>query len=127
MAAAAAGLSSQLFRYGAAISVGALLGGGIAQNFTTAPDSTAKVAKKLDPEILKHGHPKSFSPGIQCYSNHCLEYDPQRRTPLWVAEHINVNKLQPKDKDKVADRKHSKFRQDESLPIEIRVWENEID
>ena len=111
----------QLLRYGAALSAGAVIGAGAVTQRFSNKDVESKSATKLNPEILKHGFPKTLSPGIRCYSNHCLEYDPQRRTPLWVAEHINASKLEAKDKEKAADRRQSKFKQDESLPSEIRV------
>ena len=133
-------MSSQaLLRYGAAISVGAFLGGGIghqmgARNQISEKDEGERKKKGssrlLNEHILKHGSPKTFSPGVQCYSNHCLEYDPQRRTPLWVAEHINRDKLKKNtdnnnnnnNNNSAANRKNSKFKQDENLPKEIRVY-----
>ena len=38
--------------------------------------------------ILKYGAPQSLSPGTLYHENHVLEFDPIRKTPLWVAEHI---------------------------------------
>jgi DNA/RNA endonuclease G (NUC1) len=46
-------------------------------------------------EILKYGEPVSLSPQRLYYANHVLEFDPQKRTPKWVAEHITRDHVEP--------------------------------
>ncbi|XP_066301396.1 nuclease EXOG, mitochondrial-like [Branchiostoma lanceolatum] len=60
-------------------------------------------------DILKYGVPDR-GPAVRYYQNHVLSYDQARRTPLWVAEHINSQHIQGP-----ANRKHSKFRPDPSV------------
>ena len=55
---------------------------------------------KIDERILKYGAPRSLAPATLCYANHCLGYDPQRRTPAWVSEHITRDHVSP-PKDQV--------------------------
>ncbi len=63
------------------------------------PPSASKPSCATTPvhsEILRHGVPSPLGPGGPvCYSNHCLQYDPQRRAPLWVAEHLHRDKAFP--------------------------------
>ena len=46
-------------------------------------------------EILKYGRPTSFASDPLFYDNHVLEFDPQRKTPKWVAEHITRQHVEP--------------------------------
>ncbi|XP_035664914.1 nuclease EXOG, mitochondrial-like [Branchiostoma floridae] len=64
---------------------------------------------KRGAEILKYGVPER-GPAVHYLHNHVLAYDQARRTPLWVAEHINSQHLQGP-----ANRKHSKFKPDPSV------------
>ena len=76
--------------------------------------------KNPHPEVLKYGPPTPLAPGVQCRANHCLQYDPQRRTPLWVAEHINRRKVQQPE-ETAANRRNSKFLPDPRLSPEVRA------
>ena len=62
-----------------------------------ADPASAKVATTAThSSILKHGVPSPLGPsGPLCYSNHCLQFDSQRRTPIWVAEHLSKEKTFP--------------------------------
>ncbi len=45
---------------------------------------------------MRHGAPESLVPDQHiCYSNHCLQFDARRRTPIWVAEHLSREKIFP--------------------------------
>lgn len=68
--------------------------------------------------ILKYGAPQSLSPGTLYHENHVLEFDPIRKTPLWVAEHITQHHVNPEIPQ--ANRKKSKFLADLRLEKEIR-------
>ena len=46
-------------------------------------------------DILKYGEPTALVPQRLYYENHVLEFDPQRRTPKWVAEHITRQHVEP--------------------------------
>ena len=79
----------------------------------------------LDPKIsraqsiLKYGIPQSLSPGILYHENHVLEFDPIRKTPIWVAEHITRDHVDPKNP--TANRKLSKFLSDERIDETVRT------
>ena len=64
--------------------------------------------------ILKYGVPESLSPGLLHNENHVLEFDPIRKTPIWVAEHITKDHVAPKGP--TANRKKAKFRPDDRVP-----------
>ena len=78
----------------------------------------------LDPKIqraqsiLKYGVPQSLSPGILYNENHVLEFDPIRKTPIWVAEHITQQHVSPEIP--IANRKKSKFAPDNRVDEIIR-------
>ena len=78
----------------------------------------------LDPRIqraqsiLKYGAPQSLSPGILYNENHVLEFDPIRKTPIWVAEHITQHHVNPESP--TANRKKSKFAPDNRVDESIR-------
>jgi DNA/RNA endonuclease G (NUC1) len=71
-----------------------------------------------DTDIIKYGTPRR-SPELIVYKNHALCYDQIRRIPHWVIEHITRHKLQGN-----ANRRHSHFKADPSVPVLFRV-ENE--
>ena len=64
--------------------------------------------------ILKYGVPESLSPGVLHNENHILEFDPVKKTPIWVAEHITKDHVAPEGP--TANRKKSKFRPDDRVP-----------
>ena len=51
--------------------------------------------------------------------NHVLEFDPIRKTPIWVAEHITREHVDPKNP--TANRKLSKFLSDERIDETVRA------
>jgi hypothetical protein len=53
-------------------------------------------------EILKYGQPAPLAPQTLYYDNHVLEFDPAKRTPKWVAEHITRNHVEPVVEVKIA-------------------------
>ena len=80
--------------------VGGAIAGGEAWNRRKGQqreeDSAKVVATPNHSLILRHGVPSPLGPqGPICYSNHCLQFDPQRRTPVWVAEHLHREKAFP--------------------------------
>ena len=84
----------------------------------------AEPIEKVDPIIergkiiLKYGVPQSLSAGILYHENHVLEFDPIRKTPLWVAEHITQHHVNPEIP--LANRKMSRFRPDHRIEKESR-------
>jgi len=62
--------------------------------------------------ILKYGIPSCGVSQILEYENHILEYDPSRKVPKWVAEHISQDKAFGSQ----ANRKLSKFDKDPQVP-----------
>lgn len=60
-------------------------------------------------EILKYGEPVRPPPLIY-YSNHVLSFDSQRRTPVWVAEHLTKSSVEGN-----ANRRRSKFQRDPEI------------
>ena len=68
--------------------------------------------------ILKYGIPQSLSPGVFYHENHVLEFDPIKKTPIWVAEHITQQHVNPEKP--LANRKKSKFRPDNRVDENIR-------
>ena len=69
-------------------------------------------------DILKYGAPVSLSPGTLYHENHVLEFDPIRKTPLWVAEHITQQHVNPEIP--LANRKKSRFLPDLRIEKEMR-------
>jgi len=65
--------------------------------------------------ILKYGVPSSAVPTLLQYDNHVLEYDPARRVPKWVAEHVSKSKAY----GETANRKLANFVQDPQIPIQF--------
>ncbi|CAH1776737.1 unnamed protein product [Owenia fusiformis] len=61
-------------------------------------------------QILKYGVPDR-GPDVRYYRNHALTYDQSRKSPIWVAEHLNKEVLTGS-----ANRKHSKFKPDVNIP-----------
>ena len=68
--------------------------------------------------IMKYGMPQSLSPGVLYHENHVLEFDPIRKTPIWVAEHITKRHVQPEKPS--ANRKKSKFLADKRIAEVVR-------
>lgn len=62
-------------------------------------------------EIMKYGIPETGHM-IRYYSNHVLVYDQQRRTPIWVAEHLTPDNLKG-----AANRKHAMFCPDPGIDV----------
>ncbi len=102
---------------GAAFAGGTIVGGGRGRSeaATSDSDSNANASRVTNDDlILKHGVPAPMGPtGPLCYENHCLQYDPQRKVPLWVAEHLTRDKAHPDTPG--ADRRRSKFKPDARL------------
>lgn len=68
------------------------------------------VPSKVD-MFSKYGLPRNSQQYV-FHKNHVVCYDRQRRIPLWVAEHVTKENLKG-----CANRKHSKFLPDPSVPI----------
>ncbi|XP_014666655.1 PREDICTED: nuclease EXOG, mitochondrial-like [Priapulus caudatus] len=72
--------------------------------------SDEQAVRQRGSEILKYGIPDR-GPMVSYYANHVLSYDQAKRTPLWVAEHI-----QPHHVKGSADRKRTNFNPDPAVP-----------
>eukprot|EP00088_Acartia_fossae_P055333 TRINITY_DN641_c0_g1_i3.p1 TRINITY_DN641_c0_g1~~TRINITY_DN641_c0_g1_i3.p1 ORF type:complete len:441 (-),score=100.24 TRINITY_DN641_c0_g1_i3:69-1391(-) len=99
--------------------LGGIVGVVLAKYFLPEPEPKLKqneeVASSLPPKtssILKYGTPSFGVNTIMKYENHVLEYDPVRKVPKWVAEHISEKKAFGSE----ANRKMSKFDRDPSIP-----------
>ena len=84
----------------------------------TEPIETADPIIERGKTILKYGVPQSLSPGTLYHENHVLQFDPIRKTPLWVAEHITQHHVNPEIP--LANRKKSRFRTDLRIEKEGR-------
>ena len=89
-------------------------------DYEKVADNIETIDPKLEraKTILKYGAPQSLSPGTLYHENHVLEFDPIRKTPLWVAEHITQQHVSPEIPQ--ANRKKSKFLADLRIETEAR-------
>jgi len=78
----------------------------------SSPQPLAKETSGSRDRILKYGVPSPGIPTLLEYENHVLEYDPARKVPKWVAEHVSQNKAF----GEVANRKLAKFDADPVIP-----------
>eukprot|EP00094_Tigriopus_californicus_P012825 TCALIF_12400-PA protein Name:"Similar to Exog Nuclease EXOG, mitochondrial (Mus musculus)" AED:0.13 eAED:0.13 QI:88/0.5/0.33/1/1/1/3/0/185 len=101
------GMWAGLTRYGCVLGAGAALGYEWKRRSLIETNIIVPKETRLNAQVLKYGSPMRLNAAPLCYSNHCLEYDGSRKVPIWVAEHIS--------RDKVADRKRSKFKPDPAL------------
>ncbi|NP_001090384.1 nuclease EXOG, mitochondrial [Xenopus laevis] len=70
----------------------------------------APVAPEEKDPLEEYGFPLTGTEARQ-YINHALAYDPAKRTPKWVIEHLSRTKTVGS-----ADRKHCKFKPDPNIP-----------
>ncbi|OCT75467.1 hypothetical protein XELAEV_18030646mg [Xenopus laevis] len=70
----------------------------------------APVAPVQKDPLEEYGFPLTGTEARQ-YINHALAYDPAKRTPKWVIEHLSRTKTVGS-----ADRKHCKFKPDPNIP-----------
>ncbi|MBN3293501.1 EXOG Nuclease, partial [Polypterus senegalus] len=73
-------------------------------------DAAKPEAAAHESVLEKYGLPMTGAE-IRYYTNHVLSYDQAKRTPKWVIEHLNNEKLLGS-----ANRKDCKFRPDPSIP-----------
>jgi endonuclease G len=82
-----------------------------------APTLATKVTGPVDPAgILQYGFPGPIADELNTLPLHGA-YDRRTRNPSWVAEHITPESLAMKN----ADRKHSAFAEDTSIPAIFRA------
>ncbi|KAJ5933663.1 Extracellular Endonuclease subunit A [Penicillium verhagenii] len=84
---------------------------------TQTPTLAAKAVGPVDPAgVLQYGFPGPIADEISSLPLHGA-YDRRTRNPAWVAEHITPQSLLIKN----ADRKHSTFFEDTSIPALFRA------
>ncbi|KAJ5085049.1 hypothetical protein N7532_009820 [Penicillium argentinense] len=84
---------------------------------TATPTLAAKAVGPVDPAgVLQYGFPGPIADELSTLPLHGA-YDRRTRNPSWVAEHITPQSLAIKD----ADRKHSTFAEDTSIPALFRA------
>jgi len=81
-------------------------------NKITSTEKNDDVSNSKTNSILKYGIPSCGLSHILHYQNHILEYDPSKKVPKWVAEHISQDKAFGSQ----ANRKVAKFDPDPQVP-----------
>ena len=69
--------------------------------------------QKIEKDVMKYGYPDVAM--LRYRTDYVLSYDGRTRTVHWVCEHLNADKLRGE-----ANRKKSRFKEDDSIPVEFR-------
>eukprot|EP00966_Prymnesium_polylepis_P256281 5920173-Prymnesium_polylepis.1 len=120
---AASGLLRRVLDVTVGAGIGAALAAGAANAMTPReipaappePSSTADDALAAARRVCPHGLPSSEN--IRTHHNYCASVNYRLRIPNWVAEHLTAAEVD----DPTADRKHSRFKEDASVPASFRA------